>query len=77
MGNKSSQLKDFFNNKIFNDIKNGFSSTLGKFVNYGTTMLDNMMKMSMNISSFASTPYFLYILLFGGAVFLAIRLRLI
>ena len=77
MGNQSSKIKDFFNNKIFIDIKNGLSGTLGKIVNYGTTMLDNMMKLGMNASNFMSTPYFLYILIFAGVAFIAFRLKLI
>ena len=80
MGNTNgtnNKIKDFFNDPVFKQIGNGISGTLGKFANFGMTMLDNMMKASTSISSFMSTPYFIYILLAGGGIFVAIRLKLI
>ena len=77
MVNINGKIKDFFNDPIFKQIGNGISGTLGKFANFGMTMIDNMMKASTSISSFMSTPYFIYILLAGGGIFVAIRLKLI
>ena len=77
MGNNNGKIKDFFNNPIFRQISNGISGTLGKLVNFGSTMLDNMMKATTSISSFMSTPYFIYIVLGGVCIFVAIRLKLI
>ena len=80
MGNTNgtnNKIKDFFNDPVFKQIGNGISGTLGKFVNFGTGILDNMMKATTSITSFMSTPYFIYILLAGGGIFVAIRLKLI
>ena len=77
MGNNNGKIKDFFNNPIFKQIGNTISGTLGKFVSFATTMLDNMMKATTSISSFMSTPYFIYIVLAAGGIFVVIRLKLI
>ena len=77
MGNNNGKIKDFFNNPIFKQIGNTISGTLGKLVNFGSTMLDNMMKATTGITSFMSTPYFIYIVLAAGGIFVAIRLKLI
>ena len=77
MGNNNGKIKDFFNDPIFKKVGNTISGTLGKFVSFATTMLDNMMKATTSISSFMSTPYFIYVLLAGGGIFVAIRLKLI
>ena len=77
MGNNNGKIKDFFNDPIFKKVGNTISGTFGKLINFGSTMLDNMMKAGTSISSFMSTPYFIYILLAGGGIFVAIRLKLI
>ena len=80
MGNTNStnqKIKDFFNNSKFKDIFKTIGGVFGKFVSFGENMLNNMMKMSTNLSNFMSTSYFPYIILFVGGCFIAIRLKLI
>ena len=80
MGNTNStnqKIKDFFNNSKFKDIFGKIGSGFAKIINFGENMLNNMMKMSMNLSNLMSTGYFPYIILFVGGCFIAIRLKLI
>ena len=80
MGNTNStnqKIKDFFNNSKIKDVFGKIGGVFGKFVSFGENMLNNMMKMSMNLSNLMGTSYFPYIILFVGGCFIAIRLKLI
>ena len=80
MGNTNStnqKIKDFFNNSKIKDVFGKIGGVFGKFVSFGENMLNNMMKMSMNLSNLMGTSYFPYILIGGVLIFVGIRLKLI
>ena len=80
MGNTNStnqKIKDFFNNSKFKDIFKTIGGVFGKFINFGENMLNNVLKMSNNISNFMGTSYFPYIVVGGALIFVGIRLKLI
>ena len=80
MGNTNStnqKIKDFFNNSKFKDVFKTIGGVFGKFVTFGENMLNNMMKMSTNLSNFMGTSYFPYIVVRGALIFVGIRLKLI
>ena len=72
MGNTNStndKIKDFFNDIKLKDFGGKIGNYFGKIGSYAENILNNFMKMSNNISSFVSTSYFPYILIFCGSVF--------
>ena len=80
MGNTNStndKIRDFFNDSKLKNFGNKLGSVFGKFVTYGENMMNNFMKLSNNMSTFLSSNYLPYILIFCGGVFIAIRLKLI
>ena len=80
MGNTNStndKIKDFFNDSKLKDIGYKLGGVFGKITTYGENMLNNIMKMSNNISNFMGSNYFPYILICCGFTFIAIRLKII
>ena len=80
MGNTNStnqKIKDFFNNSKIKDVFGKIGGVFGKFISFGENMLNNMMKMSTNLSNFMSTSYFPYILIGGVLIFVGIRTKMI
>ena len=80
MGNTNStnqKIKDFFNNSKIKDVFGKIGGVFGKFVSFGENMLNNMMKMSMNLSNLMGTSYFPYILIGGVLIFVGIRTKMI
>ena len=76
MGNSSSKINDFFNN----DVKNAFSkfgNFMGKITQYGQSLMENMMKMGTNISSFMGGSFFIPIPIGGVILFVLIRTKMI
>ena len=76
MGNTNStnqKIKDFFNNSKIKDVFGKIGGVFGKFVSFGENMLNNMMKMSMNLSNLMGTSYFPYILIGGVLIFVGVR----
>ena len=69
-------LGEFLNNEIFNKSEfKQFTGTIGniggKFLNFGETMMNNMLKLSTNVSNFMGTSYFpIFILGIGGLIIL-------
>ena len=80
MGNTNStndKIRDFFNDSKLKDFGNRLGSYFGKFSNYAENMLNNMMKMSTNVSNFMSTSYLPYIVIGGVLIFVGIRMEII
>ena len=76
--NLGNYLQDnVFSRKEFKDITNTFANISGRVVNFGSTMMNNMLKMSTNLSSFMSTSYFPYIILGLGGVIILFKLKVI
>ena len=80
MGNTNStnqKIKDFFNSSKIKDVFGKIGGVFGKFVSFGENMLNNMMKMTMNLSNLMGTSYFPYILIGGVLIFVGIRTKMI
>ena len=79
MGNTNStndKIKDFFNK----DVKDAFGkigSVAGKFFKFGQGMMENMMKMSNNMSNLMGSSIFPYLIVIGGIIFIGIRTKMI
>ena len=62
--NLGNYLQDnVFSKNEFKQITGGISNISGRIISFGSTMMNNMLKMSTNLSSFMSTSYFPYIIL--------------
>ena len=75
-------LGDFLNKEIFSKTEfkqftGGISNIGGRLVNFGSTMMNNMLKLSTNISNFMGTSYFPYVILGIGGVIVLFKLKVI
>ena len=75
-------LGDFLNNEVFNKKEfKEFTSTIGniggKFLNFGSTMMNNMLKLSTNVSNWMGSSYFPIILLSGASLIILWKLKVI
>ena len=80
MGNTSStndKIKDFFNDSKSKDIGYKISDGLGKITNFAGTIMNNMMKLSSNLSDWMGSSIFPFILMGGGCIFIAYKLKMI
>ena len=77
MGNSNNKINDFFNDSKFKDVFNKIGGVFGKFGSFAENMLNNMMKLSTNISNFMGTSYFPYIIIAGVLIFVGIRTKMI
>ena len=66
-----------FNQREFKNVTNTISNIGGRFISFGSTMINNMMQMSQNLSSFMTTSYFPYIVLAIGGVIVLFKLKVI
>ena len=79
MGNTNStndKIKDFFNR----DVKDAFSkigSVAGKFLKFGQGMMENMMKMSNNMSNLMGSSIFPYIVIGGVLIYVGFRTKML
>ena len=69
--------KEIFNQRQFKDITNTFANISGRVVNFGYTMMNNMLKMSTNLSNWMGSSYFPYIILGIGGVIILFKLKVI
>ena len=75
MGNTNStndKIKDFFNK----DLKNVFSKIGdigGKFVQFGESMMQNMMKLGNNLGNLMGSSIFPYIVIGGVLIYVGFR----
>ena len=66
-------LGDFLNKEIFGrtefkQITNTIGNITGRLVSFSSTMMNNMLKLSTNVSNFMGQSYFPYIILGTGGV---------
>ena len=79
MGNTNStndKIKDFFNR----DVKNVFGKIGeigGKFVQFGESMMQNIMKLSTNMSNLMGSSIFPYILIGGVLIYIGFRTKML
>ena len=66
-----------FSKREFKEITGGIANVGGRLVNYGSTMMNNMLKLSTNISNFMGQSYFPYIILGIGGVIILFKLKVI
>ena len=66
-----------FSKREFKDVTNTIGNFGGKFINFGSTMINNMLKLSNNVSNFMTTPYFPYILLGISGIIILWKLKVI
>ena len=66
-----------FNQRQFKDVTNTISNFGGKFLNFGSTMATNMLKLSTNISNFMGQSYFPYIVLGISSIVVLWKLKVI
>ena len=69
--------ENVFSKNEFKQITSGIGNIAGRFISFGSTMMNNMLKMSTNLSSFMSTSYFPYIILGIGGVIILFKLKVI
>ena len=66
-----------FNQREFKNVTNTIGNIGGKFISFGSTMINNMMQMSQKLSSCMTTSYFPYIVLAIGGVIVLFKLKVI
>ena len=69
--------ENVFAKREFKEFTGGISNIGGRLVNFTSNMMNNMMKMSQNLSSFMSTSYFPYIVLGIGGLIVLFKLKVI
>ena len=75
-------LGEFLNNEIFRKSEfKQFTSTIGniggRFVNFASTMMNNMIKLSTNVSNWMGSSYFPIIVLGIGGIIVLFKLKVI
>ena len=66
-----------FSKREFKDVTNTIGNIGGKFINFGSSMIDNMLKLSTNVSNFMTTPYFPILLISGVSLIILWKLKVI
>ena len=66
-----------FNKREFKDVTNTIANIGGKFVNFSSTIMNNMLKLSTNMSNFMGTSYFPIVILRIGGIVVLWKLRII
>ena len=69
--------KEVFSKREFKDVTNTIGNIGGKFLNFGSTMMNNMLKLSTNVSNFMGTSYFPIIVLSGASLIILWKLKVI
>ena len=69
--------KEIFNQRQFKDITNTIGNISGRIISFGSTMMNNMLKLSTNVSNFMGQSYFPYIILGIGGVIVLFKLKVI
>ena len=76
--NLGNYLQDnVFSRTEFKQITNSIGNIGGKFLNFGSTMMNNMLKLSTNVSNFMGQSYFPYLVLGIGSVVVLWKLKII
>ena len=61
----------------FKDVTNTIGNISGKFLNFGSTMMNNMLKLSTNVNNWMGSSYFPYLVLGIGSVVILWKLKII
>ena len=69
--------ENVFSKNEFKQFTSGISNIAGRFVNFGSTMMNNMLKLSTNVSNFMGQSYFPYIILGLGSIVVLWKLKVI
>ena len=69
--------KEIFNKREFKQITSGIANIGGRLVSFSSTMMNNMLKLSTNITNFMGQSYFPYIILGIGGVIVLFKLKVI
>ena len=76
--NLGNYLQDnVFSKNEFKQFTNTIGNITGRFVNFGSTMMNNMLKLSTNISNWMGSSYFPIILISGTGLIILFKLKLI
>ena len=66
-----------FSKREFKEITGGIGNISGRLVNFSSTMMNNMLKLSTNLSNFMGQSYFPYIVLGIGSIVVLWKLKVI
>ena len=66
-----------FNKREFKEITGGIANIGGRLVSFSSTMMNNMLKLSTNLSNWMGSSYFPYIVLGIGGVIVLFKLKVI
>ena len=69
--------KEIFSRHEFKQITGTISSIGARFVNFGSTMMNNMIKLSTNVSNWMGSSYFPIILISGAGLIILWKLKVI
>ena len=69
--------KEVFNTREFKTVTNTIGNYSGKILNFGSSMMSNMLKLSNNLSNFMGTSYFPILLLSGVSLIVLWKLKII
>ena len=69
--------KEIFNQRQFKDITNTIGNISGRIISFGSTMMNNMLKMSTNLSNWMGSSYFPIILISGISLIVLFKLKVI
>ena len=79
MGNSNStndKIKDFFNKDV-KDVFGKIGNIGGKFVQFGESMMQNMMKLGNNLGNFMGSSIFPYIVIGGVLIYVRFRTKML
>ena len=66
-----------FSKREFKEITGGIANIGGKFLNFGSTMMNNMLKLSTNVSNWMGSSYFPIVLISGISLIVLWKLKVI
>ena len=69
--------KEIFNQRQFKDITNTIGNISGRVISFGSTMMNNMLKLSTNLSNWMGSSYFPIILISGISLIVLFKLKVI
>ena len=69
--------KEIFNQRQFKDITNTIGNISGRIISFGSTMMNNMLKLSTNLSNWMGSSYFPIILISGISLIVLFKLKVI
>ena len=80
MGNTNStndKIKDFFNSGQLKNVFSKIGDIGGKFVQFGESMMQNMMKLGNNLGNLMGSSIFPYLIVAGGIIYIGFRTKML